>query len=61
MLTIGGLALLGVGLLIGDFPVWLGWLTIGADVLFLAGYLRFKDIPPFIFYLLLLLVGVVVV
>jgi hypothetical protein len=57
LLTIGGLALLGAGLLAGGFPVWLGWLTLGADVVFLAGYLWFRDIPPFVFYLLLLLVG----
>lgn len=57
LLTIGGLALLGAGLLAGRFPAWLGWLTLGADLVFLAGYLWFKDIPPFVFYLLLLLVG----
>jgi hypothetical protein len=60
LLTIGGLALLGAGLLAGGFPAWLGWLTLGADLIFLAGFLWFKDIPPFVFYLLLLLVGVVV-
>jgi hypothetical protein len=57
LLTIGGLALLGVGLLAGGFPAWLGWLTLGANLLFLAGYLWLRDIPPFVFYLLLLLVG----
>jgi hypothetical protein len=57
LLTIGGLALLGAGLLAGGFPAWLGWLVLGADLLFLAGYLWFKDIPPFVFYLLLLLAG----
>jgi hypothetical protein len=46
-----------VGLLAGGFPAWLGWLTLGADLLFLAGYLWLGDIPPFVFYLLLLLVG----
>jgi hypothetical protein len=61
LLTIGGLALLGYGLLAGGFPAWPGWLALGADVLFLVGYLWFKDIPPFVFYLLLLLIGVVVV
>jgi hypothetical protein len=60
LLTIGGLALLGVGLLAGDSADWLGWLTLGADLVFLGGYVRFKDIPPFVFYLLLLLVGLVV-
>lgn len=58
LLTIGGLALLGAGLLADGFPVWLGWLTLGADLAFLAGYLRFRDLPPFVFYLLLLLIGV---
>lgn len=60
LLTIGGLGLLGVGLLAGGFPVWLGWLVLGADALFLVVYLRFRDIPPFAFYLLIALVGVVV-
>jgi hypothetical protein len=49
--------LLGAGLLAGGFPAWLGWLTLIADLIFLAGYLWFKDLPPFVFYLLLLLVG----
>jgi hypothetical protein len=61
LLTIGGLALLGTGLLAGRFPVWLGWLTLSADLIFLAGYLWFKDLPPFVFYLLLLLVGLGVI
>jgi hypothetical protein len=60
LLTIGGLALLGVALLTGDFPAWLAWLTLGADLLFLAGYLRFGDIPPFVFYVLLTVVGIAV-
>lgn len=60
LLTIGGLGLLSIGLLTGGFPVWLGWLTLGADILFLSIYLRFRDIPPFVFYIVLTLVGVVV-
>lgn len=58
LLTIGGLALLGTGLVNGAFPSWLGWLTLAADAVFLALYLATKDIPPFVFYLLLLVVGV---
>lgn len=58
LLTIGGIGLLALGLLIGDFRSWLGWVTLGADAVFLAGYLRFKDIPPFVFYLLFVMVGV---
>ena len=60
LLTIGGLGLLSIGLLGDGFPVWLGLLTLGADIVFLGIYVRFKDIPPFVFYLLLTLVGVVV-
>jgi len=59
LLTIAGLALLGAGLLMAGFPAWLGWFTLGADLLFLLAYVWFKDIPPFFFYLLLLLVGAV--
>lgn len=60
LLTISGLALLGSGLLNAGYPDWLGWLVLGSDVLFLGFYLRTSDLPPFVFYLLLLLVGVVV-
>jgi hypothetical protein len=58
LLTIAGLALFGVGLL-DHGPAWLAWLVLAADAAFLAGYLRFKDIPPFVFYVLLVAVGVV--
>jgi hypothetical protein len=60
LLTLGGLALLGAGLLVAAFPGWVGWLTIGADALFLMVFLRQKDIPPFVFYLLLTVVGAAV-
>jgi len=56
-----GPLLLGIGLVNSASPVWPGWLTIGVDVAFLAGYLRFKDIPPFVFYVLLLVVGLAVI
>ncbi len=59
--TIAGLALLGGGLLAGDHPTWLGWLVLGADALFLAAYAATRDLPPFVFYVLLLVVGVVLV
>jgi len=58
LLTIGGLILLGVDFLIEGLPIWLGWLIIGASIVFLAAYLRFSDIPPFVFYVLLLVAGV---
>ena len=49
--------LLALGLPIGDFLAKLAWVTLGTDLAFLAAYLRFKDIPPFVFDLLLALVG----
>ncbi|HEX6515134.1 MAG TPA: hypothetical protein VF049_06150 [Nocardioidaceae bacterium] len=59
LLTISGLALLGIGLLSGAAPDWLGWLTLAADVVFLGAYVRYDDIPPFVFYILLTVVGAV--
>ena len=59
-LTVAGLFLLGVGIELGDWPDWLGWFTLAADALFLAAYLRYRDIPPFVFSLLLSVVGVAV-
>jgi len=55
--TLAGLGLLGAGLLLGDWPGWLGWFTLAADALFAAAYLRFGDLPPFAFYLLFLVIG----
>jgi hypothetical protein len=60
LLTVLGLVLLGAGLLGVPFPAWVGWLTIAAACAFLALYLATGDIPPFVFYLLLLVVGAVV-
>jgi hypothetical protein len=59
-LTVAGLLLLGVGLLAGRWPAWVGWATLGLDAVFLAAYARYRDLPPFVFYLLLGVVGVAV-
>jgi hypothetical protein len=59
-LTLGGLLLLGVGIVLDDWPSWLGWLIITADALFLAVYIRFRDLPPFVFYVVLTVVGIAV-
>lgn len=58
-LTFAGLALLGVAFLERG-PQWLGWVVLGADALYVLGYVRYGDIPPFVFYLLLTVVGVAV-
>lgn len=52
-LTLAGLAALGVGLLVADVPSWTGWLTLGATLAYLALWLRMRDLPPFLFYVLL--------
>lgn len=60
-LTIAGLALLGAGLMMADYPGWLGPLVVAADLGFLGLYAVTRDIPPFVFYLLLTVVGVVLI
>jgi hypothetical protein len=52
LLTIGGLALLAAGLLADHRVPGLAWVTIAADLTFLAVYLWSSDLPPFVFYLL---------
>jgi hydrogenase/urease accessory protein HupE len=52
LLTIGGLALVAVGLLADRVAPGVAWVTIAADLVFLAGYLAYADLPPFVFYLL---------
>ena len=59
-LTLAGLFLLALGILTGDWPDWLGWIILGADLLFLVAYLRYRDLPPFVFYILLSVVGLAV-
>ena len=58
--TFAGLLLLGVGLVLGDWPAWSGWLTLVATALFMGLYVRLGDIPPFVFYVVLIVVGVAV-
>lgn len=59
-LTFAGLALLGAGILLDRGPDWLGWLVLVPDVLLVVAYLRFRDIPPFVFYVILTVVGLAV-
>ena len=59
LLTLGGVAALGIGVWAADLPGWLGWLVVVADAGYLAVFLATGDIPPFVFYVLLLVVGAV--
>jgi hypothetical protein len=57
LLTIAGLALLAAGLIANHTTPAIAWVTIAADLIFLVAYLRFSDLPPFVFYLLFLVVA----
>lgn len=58
-LTLAALAIIGVALPRMGFPAWSGWLLIAGSILFSALYVVFKDMPPFVYYLLGLVLGVV--
>ena len=61
ILTQLGLAIFGsvlIMLLGSDLPGWVGWLNVVGSVLFFILYLVFKDMPPFVYYLLTLITGV---
>jgi hypothetical protein len=55
-----GFALAGVALLRAGLPAWVGWMLIGGMGLFLVLMVVFRDMPPFVYYVLTLIAGVVV-
>lgn len=59
LLTMAGLALLGVALLHTTLAAWVGWFPIGSAALFLILGLVFGDMPPFVYYLITFTIGVV--
>jgi hypothetical protein len=52
LLTMAALLLIGIALQRMGFPTWAGWLLIGGSILFFVLYLIFKDMPPFVYYLM---------
>ena len=58
LLTQFGLVAMGVINLQSGLPNWVGWLYIGGGILFFVGYLVFKDMPPFVYYLVTLIGGI---
>lgn len=58
LLTQAGLAASGIALLQTSTPRWVGWLLIGAAVVLLIVFLIYRDLPPFIYYVLTLILGV---
>jgi L-asparagine transporter-like permease len=59
--TLGALAVTGIGLLSTGLPTWTGCYTLGATALFAAWWLKVKDLPPFVFYLVTGVLGAVAV
>jgi hypothetical protein len=59
LLTIVGLALLGIALLQAGFQPWIAWLAMGSAALFLVLGLAFGDLPPLVYYLVTLTIGIV--
>ena len=59
LLTICALILIGAALIQAGYPVWLGVLSIVYPLLLLVAYLVFHDLPPFTYYLLTLVIGIV--
>lgn len=57
LLTMGAFLLTGVALLRMGFSLWAGWILVGGALLFFVLYLIFKDMPPFVHYLLGLVLG----
>ena len=52
LLTQLGLLAFGVAYLRAGYSAWLGAITVGGAVIFFIVYLIFKDIPPFVYYIL---------
>ena len=61
VLTQFGLVTFGVAFLQAGLPRWLGLGTSGAGLVLFIATLIFKDMPPFVYYLLTLIAGIVLV
>ena len=59
LLSMAGFLLVGTVLLRMGFSAWGGWLLIGGSLLFFLLYVVFRDMPPFVYYVLGLVLGVV--
>jgi hypothetical protein len=59
LLTQAGLCLFGVIWLRAQHPRWPGWLMLGGALFFFILMVIFGDMPPFVYYLLTLVAGVV--
>lgn len=58
LLTQAGLVLVGVMLLGSSLADWVGWMLIGGSSLCFVLFMVFKDVPPFVYYILTLITGI---
>lgn len=59
LFTMAALALIGYSLLQMGFPSWSAWLLIGCSLALFTLYIMFHDMPPAVYYLLCLILGLV--
>ena len=59
LLTQVGLIAFDVSYLRAGYPAWLGGVTVGGAIIFFIIYLVFRDIPPFVYYILTFIAGIV--
>ena len=55
--TILGLIIIGITLFNGDVSAGIAWLTIIFNAIFLVLYFIYRDIPPFVYYILTFIIG----
>ena len=58
ILTTAGMFLLGLSLLWTLIPAWVSWTLMIGMVLVAIAWLVFKDVPPFVYYLFFLVLGI---
>jgi hypothetical protein len=61
LLTQIALIMVGFTLIQSSYPVWLGWGMLVLGGMSIAVFLIFKDMPPFVHYVLLLIMGIALV
>jgi hypothetical protein len=59
LLTVAGLVFAGIAVLRMGLPPWVGWLCIGGAATFLVLGIAFGDMPPFVYYVVMLTLGIV--
>jgi hypothetical protein len=61
LLTQAGLVAIGILLLRSTLPGWVGWMLIGGSIFFFVAFIILKDMPPFVYYILTILTGIIIV